>query len=739
MSYRRKIVTLLLLIVIMTTLFAPTVLACCSKKLYYYPNGGTGAPPTQKTPYKTYATISSTIPWRTNHTFLGWSEKCTAGVPQYQPGDSIYMNKTRRLYAVWGKSAPQQVPVTVTHMAQLTGEILKEEQFLVNPGKYGPYAAQTFAGYEPGKLAPGSAAASGTTQAGQTKAIVYLYAKTPMAIINVVHKDIATGEILLSETHEIKAGKYGTYKAQTFPDYEAGKLAAGSAAVSGAVKEGEIITVTFVYAKSPMATIVVVHKDSATGEILLQETHGIKAGKYGTYKAQTFPDYEPGKLAAGSAAVSGTVKEGETKTIVFQYAKSPTGTVNVVHMDSVSKKILLLETFTVAVGKYGLYSAQTFDLYEAGKLAAGSAAASGTIKANEVKTITYLYAKVPTGTINITHQELSQTGLVLFSEQHEVKAGAYGTYGPKAFDGYNAGVIAPGSAAPFGTIKANETLTITFHYAKLPTDVAVTVKHYDADTQELLGSNDYTVVPGAYGPYYPSSFAGYQAGVSAPGSAPVFDVVAAGDTVSIVFLYTKIVVPQTATVNVQHLNTATGMTILEDTFIVEPGPYGPYLAKNYADFEAGALAPQSAPASGTVAVDETLVITYLYEPLQPLTASIIVVHKDHATGEKLLTDNVQVVLLGSYGPLTPSIISGYGPGTLAVDSDPAAGSIGAGETRTIIFEYVQDPVVIEVGTYTAPVAVQAVLSFPELPEPELSTFESELETDDVLETVDVDE
>lgn len=71
----------------------------------YNANGGTGAPDSQTYTYASSGTIalSSTIPIRTGHTFLGWSTSSTATSATYSASGSFNKNTTSNttLYAVW--------------------------------------------------------------------------------------------------------------------------------------------------------------------------------------------------------------------------------------------------------------------------------------------------------------------------------------------------------------------------------------------------------------------------------------------------------------------------------------------------------------------------------------------------------------------------------------------------------------------------------------------------------------
>ncbi|MBP3697665.1 MAG: bacterial Ig-like domain-containing protein [Clostridia bacterium] len=67
----------------------------------YNANGGSSAPSSQEKDYGTDLALSSTVPTRTGHTFLGWSTSSTATSATYQPGGNFIANADTNLYAVW--------------------------------------------------------------------------------------------------------------------------------------------------------------------------------------------------------------------------------------------------------------------------------------------------------------------------------------------------------------------------------------------------------------------------------------------------------------------------------------------------------------------------------------------------------------------------------------------------------------------------------------------------------------
>lgn len=67
----------------------------------YDANGGANAPGNQTKTYGKTLTLSSTIPTRDRHKFLGWATSKTATTPQYGAGDSYTSNAAITLYAMW--------------------------------------------------------------------------------------------------------------------------------------------------------------------------------------------------------------------------------------------------------------------------------------------------------------------------------------------------------------------------------------------------------------------------------------------------------------------------------------------------------------------------------------------------------------------------------------------------------------------------------------------------------------
>jgi hypothetical protein len=231
---------------------------------------------------------------------------------------SVYVSETGEQQ----QQQQQQATIIVKHIDTEDSSVLDTDTYTVPAGEYGPYSVNSYLGYDAGALATGSAPASGTIAGGETKTITYNYTKSrvPDAFIYIMHKDSVTGAVLKQGVYTVVPGAYGPFNASSIKGYGAGVLAADSAPASGTIDPGEIKTITYVYTNSTQqatATINVVHKDSATGATLKQDSFTVPAGAYGLYSAGSFESYGSGVLADGSAPTSGTIAAGETKTITY--------------------------------------------------------------------------------------------------------------------------------------------------------------------------------------------------------------------------------------------------------------------------------------------------------------------------------------------------------------------------------------------------------------------------------------
>ena len=71
----------------------------------YYANGGYNAPSSQMATMNTSTTLSLIKPTKVGHTFLGWTPSPVATEPTYYAGQTITLNSSLFLYAVWRENA----------------------------------------------------------------------------------------------------------------------------------------------------------------------------------------------------------------------------------------------------------------------------------------------------------------------------------------------------------------------------------------------------------------------------------------------------------------------------------------------------------------------------------------------------------------------------------------------------------------------------------------------------------
>jgi len=139
----------------------------------YDANGGINPPPSQTVPAGNVQ-LRTGEPSFTGFRFLGWATTATATVVQYNPGQTVYISDHLALFAVWNWAR-----VNVVHRDSYTNQTIKPtDEYVIPAGSYGPYAPSVIQGYGPGRLAAGSAPASGNISMFSTTTITYIYDKT---------------------------------------------------------------------------------------------------------------------------------------------------------------------------------------------------------------------------------------------------------------------------------------------------------------------------------------------------------------------------------------------------------------------------------------------------------------------------------------------------------------------------------------------------------------------------------
>ncbi|MCL2288278.1 MAG: InlB B-repeat-containing protein, partial [Candidatus Bathyarchaeota archaeon] len=100
----------------------------------------------------------------------------------------------------------------------------------------------------------------------------------------------------------------------------------------------------------------------------------------------------------------------------------------------------------------------------------------------------------------------------------------------------------------------------------------------------------------------------------------------AGTTGDVMLTATWQDVVRYGTIEITHID-STDWSVLDTTILVVPaGSYGPYGPESFSGYDTGTLAPGSAPASGTITANEVKYIIYMYTPLPPQPATIVISH-----------------------------------------------------------------------------------------------------------------
>jgi hypothetical protein len=272
-----------------------------------------------------------------------------------------------------------------------------------------------------------------------------------------------------------------------------------------------------------------------------------------------------------------------------------------------------------------------------------------------------------------------------------VAPGAYGPYNPctPPPQGYGDGALAVGSDPASGTIAGGETKTIIYEYKKLPLTAAITVEHRAFDAGFAPQTTTHTVPPGVYGPYNPLTPppSGYGDGVLASYSAPASGTVAAGDAITITYLYSREV---NANITVIHIDWSLGKILAMESFSIRPGHYGPYQPKDFDGYDVGKLNSGSDPAEGDVGSGGSKTIIYEYVKTKPVTGTVRIIHRTFEM--QILEEEEHIVPVGHYGPYAfKEFITDDGKSYIYVgldaESDDLEGEIGKDEVITIIFRY----------------------------------------------------
>ena len=556
------------------------------------------------------------------------------------------------------------------------------------------------------------------------------------ASIAIHHIDAVTRDALQqAEVSTVEPGAYGPYQPygngyfdfyyggnEYWAEYNAGIWDESSAPVEGTIEAGQHIDIIFKYDVYTGMGAEIQHKDKETGELLWTDTYYARPettvyhNPYEQGQIPGHPNYQAGGWDSSSDSSIAWYGNADVHyTIVFLYDKLTddpkpiTGTVTIEHRDADTGE-LLMESFTEEVepGEYGPYNSDVFPGYfQSGRLADDSALPYGTIDAGDTVAITYLYEKNWEGKaiVWVTHREAG-TNQWLDAERYEIEPGAYGPFEAKDIEGYGPGVWDENTNLMAGAAEADEVLSVTFLYEKLPLEAYVTVRHVLKENMETVlredayvlhfGPDEDYVMCGFYGP---EEFEGYGPGELWSESNPDPDYIAPGETKVITYVYEE-AEPLEAYITVRHVLKDNMETVLhEDAYVLHFGPdesflmYGFYGPEEFAGYGPGKLWSGSNPDPGGITPGTTKVITYVYEENVPEEAYVTVRHVQKDQMETVLREDAYVLhfepgesylMYGFYGP---EEFAGYGPGVLWSGSNPDPGGITPGATKVITYLY----------------------------------------------------
>ena len=323
-----------------------------------------------------------------------------------------------------------------------------------------------------------------------------------------------------------------------------------------------------------LSSVLVVHKDYDTGEVLKEIEYVCKDEKIGTpytTHVEEFEDYEFVIVDPDGAPAEGAVKP-EDQTVIYLYRKiqKPKGSVTVVHKDIDTGEVLKNIEYVAENEEIGTpYTTHTeeFEDYEFVKLDDNSAPANGEVKEEEQHVI-YLYRKKTPepepekkyGSVLVVYKD-EDTGEVIKEVEYVIKNGEVGT--PYStiqlnFDNYIFSKLADGSAPAKGEVIEGD-LLVTYLYKKKVGNVLVV---YKTESGETLKDIEYVIKNGSIGTPYATNkltFDGYEFVRMDAASAPTSGNVKEGDQ-TVIYIYRKIVTPApTPTpVNPPKVNTGFG-------------------------------------------------------------------------------------------------------------------------------------------------------------------------------------
>ena len=482
-----------------------TLYAVWSEIIYritYNANGGTGAPGVQSVAPGN-AFLSSVVPTRADHTFLGWATSKTATIAQFSAGGEVTINSDVTLYAVWTQNS-----YTITYNANGGAgapppqEVSSGNAMLssIIPTRNG----YTFIGWSDIQTAT-TAKYSAGGQITITGNITLYAVWSQRATITITYnanggtgapaaQTAYPGEpVILSSVIPTRAG----YAFAGWDDNQ-------TAVYSSYMQSGEYVFTrnTILYAVwSEKTTHILIYDanggsfappqriDQGTKTFKLDEDPAVREGftflgwaraadaevpfsnGYGTWN---YP------IGSGPYDWEFTTRTGVNGSIFITtiYAVWNKAYIVVFHKDKGTGEILREDKYEVPAGHYGGFLADTFDGYGQGLLAADSAQPSGTIEKFATKTITYLYPRLLIDTAN-NEAVLTKTGVNLTHTDGKIHVG----------DRIRYTITAENKGHPI-TVWANATLTDTMR------DGVEFEGNVTLDGKPLVNPIDYTFASG---------------------------------------------------------------------------------------------------------------------------------------------------------------------------------------------------------------------------------------------------
>ncbi|WP_204122845.1 MucBP domain-containing protein [Lacticaseibacillus mingshuiensis] len=418
--------------------------------------------------------------------------------------------------------------------------------------------------YDP--TAEGSSPLTGTYTAGDQQ-VTLVYRPSHVETTPVKAGDLTVkyvddyGNTIKADT--VRAGYVGNGYSVTAPElenYTFNKVASGSAALTGTLK-ADAQTITLVYTPKRGETTPVKAGDLTVkyvddyGNTIKADT--IRAGYVGngySVNAPELENYTFNKVASGSAALTGTLKaDAQTITLVYTPKRGETtpvkaGDLTVKYVDDYGNTIKADTVRSGSVGNGYSVTAPELENYTFNKVASGSAALTGTLKA-DAQTITLVYTPkrgettpVKAGDLTVKYVDDYGNAIKADTSKSGYIGNGYSVTAPE-LENYTFKKVASGSAALTGTLKADaQTITLVYTPKRGETTPVkagdLTVKYVDEDGNAIAPDAVHT---GSVGNGYTialTTIKGYHYTALGAGSAALAGRLTA-DAQTVILVYTK--------------------------------------------------------------------------------------------------------------------------------------------------------------------------------------------------------